>query len=257
MTHKADIVVLPLSGDLDVVSTPRVRATIDDLIEDGCKRIIINMSDVSYVDSAGMALLFCEMRRMRKSGGLLSLESVSDRVYRMLCIACVVDVIPVSLAGKKLAVPLLDASVHPLWQSSMIVYPDKLAEARRWAVHMLERVSLSHDDIFDMTLAAGEALGNAVDHAHCSDGCIYLTLATYPDRVVVEVSDCGCGYALSDSEEAVLETGSEERGRGIKLMRMLVDVVSIQKKQSGSGTVVHMEKLLRECKLPSREDMLP
>ncbi|MDY2789095.1 MAG: anti-sigma factor antagonist [Atopobium sp.] len=250
MTHRADIVVLPLCGDLDVVSTPRARATIDDLIEGGCKRIIINMSDVSYVDSAGMAMLFYEMRQMRKAGGLLSLRSVSDSVYRALCIACVVDVIPVSLAGRKVTVPVLDASVRPLWQSSMIVYPNKLAEARAWAIHMLERVSLSRDDIFDMTLAAGEALGNAVDHAHCSDGCIYLTLATYPDRVVVEVSDCGCGYTLLDGEEAVSETGSEERGRGIRLMRMLVDSVSIQKKQGGSGTVVHMEKLLNYCELP-------
>ncbi|WP_028264429.1 anti-sigma factor antagonist [Atopobium fossor] len=250
MTHKADIVVLPLSGDLDVVSTPRARTTIDNLIEGGCKRIIINMSDVAYVDSAGMAMLFYEMRRMRRAGGLISLESVSDSVYRALCIACVVDVIPVSLAGKKVTVPVLDASVHPVWQSSMIVYPNKLSEARKWAASMLERVSLSGDDIFDMTLAAGEALGNAIDHSHCNDDCIYLTLATYPDRVVVEVSDCGCGYALADSEDAVSETGSEERGRGIKLMRMLVDSVSIQKKQSGSGTVVHMEKLLKYCELP-------
>ena len=36
-----------------------------------------------------------------------------------------------------------------------------------------------------------------------------------------------------------------ERGRGIKLMRLLADSVSIHLKRSGQGTVVRLVKLLR------------
>ena len=61
------------------------------------------------------------------------------------------------------------------------------------------------------------------------------TVSAYPDRVVIDVSDCGCGFSISDEEEPP-ETGQfAERGRGVKLMRLLMDAVSIQEKPSGNG----------------------
>ncbi|MCI7219345.1 STAS domain-containing protein, partial [Parafannyhessea umbonata] len=68
-----NIALVPVEGDLDVTTAPRVRATVDSLIASGCRRVILNMAGVQYVDSAGMALLFREIRSMRQAGGLLSL----------------------------------------------------------------------------------------------------------------------------------------------------------------------------------------
>ena len=71
-----------------------------------------------------------------------------------------------------------------------------------------------------------------------------VTVAAYPDRVVIEVSDCGCGFEVADDEE-LPETGAfAERGRGIRLMRLLVDSVSISLKRTGEGTVVRLVKLV-------------
>ncbi|MBF4803513.1 MAG: anti-anti-sigma factor, partial [Lancefieldella parvula] len=36
-----------------------------------------------------------------------------------------------------------------------------------------------------------------------------------------------------------------ERGRGVKLMRLLMDAVSIQEKPSGNGTIVRLVKMMR------------
>ena len=69
----------------------------------------------------------------------------------------------------------------------------------------------------------------------------------YPDRVVVEVTDCGEGFEPA-GEGCAGEVGDAgatlERGRGIKLMRMLADSVEIGPKTSGEGTVVRLVKLI-------------
>ena len=66
------------------------------------------------------------------------------------------------------------------------------------------------------------------------------SVAAYVDRVVVEVSDCGEGFSPKDVRPA---DSFAERGRGIALMRLLADAVSIAPKPSGTGTVVRIVKL--------------
>ena len=99
----------------------------------------------------------------------------------------------------------------------------------------------SNDAVFDLMLAAGEALGNAVDHT-CGEG-ILATASGYPDRMVIEVADCGGGFDPSEQAERCLNQ-TDERGRGIRLMRLLVDSVSIVPRPSGSGMLVRLEKLV-------------
>lgn len=241
MKRDANIVLFPIRGDLDVRSAPRVRASLDGLIASGCRRIILNLTDTSYVDSAGMALILTEVRKMRAAGGLLSLTNVPARVLHMLKVSRLVDFIPVSGSLSKPQVRELDPSVRPLWRIAVPVDENDLASLRCRLEQLLGRTTLSADDVFDMTLAVGEAVGNAVDHTDGSG--VLVTVTSYPDRVVVEVTDRGDGYSLAADEEPT-SSGGEERGRGIKLMRLLADSVSISMRPSGLGTVVKLVKLM-------------
>lgn len=241
MATSSNIALVPVTRDLDVRSVDGLRATIDGLIERGYRRIILNLSGVGFVDSAGMSLILVEVRRMRQLGGLMSLTNVSPRVMYALKLSRLVDYIPVSQAGEGREVQELAPSVRPQWRTTLTVEPNDLAGARSRVEGLLRKMPLDADQVFDTTLAVGEALGNAVDHT-CGDG-ILATVTAYPDRAVVEVTDCGKGYALAADEEPVSCTGCEERGRGIKLMRLLVDAVSIGLKPSGRGTVVRLVKL--------------
>ncbi len=241
MQSVPDIAVVPVEGDLDVTSCPRLRTTIDNLVEGGCRRIIVNLGRAQYVDSAGVALLIVESRNLRSLGGLLSLADVSAEVFRTFAIARLVDLIPVSQAGSSRRLAPLDPTQRPCWTKSLQVAPDQLGFARDWMRATLASAAstLDADAIYDLTLAGGEALGNAVDHA-CADE-VLLTLMGYDDRVLCEVSDCGCGYEIAEDED--VEPSCDERGRGIKLMRLLADAVSITRKPSGPGTIVRIAKL--------------
>ncbi len=242
MTREANIALVPVGEDLNVRTVPRLKAQLEDIVSSGCHRIVLNMADVTYVDSCGMALIFTEVRRMRESGGLVSLINVNPRLMRAFVMCRLVDFAPIGRAGDRPEVAGLDPAVQPLWRTTVTVDDEDLSGSRAHVERLLRKMPFSQDDLFDLTLAVGEAMGNAVDHTQ--GGGVLATVSAYPDRAVVEVSDCGCGFALGRDERAVSEYATEERGRGIQLMRLLSDVVSIDLKPSGSGTVVHLEKLV-------------
>lgn len=250
MTNADDILVIPVEGDLDVSCVARLRPYIDERIVGGCRRVILNMAQASYVDSLGMSLIFSEARRLRELGGLLSLVNVNASVYRSLAICRLVDFVPVTGAGPKPPIPALDPTVRPLWHGTMRVDPSRLSMARGRVEQLLTQTGLTPDEVFDMTLAGGEALGNAIDHTSAEG--VLLTVSVYADRVVVEVADCGDGFdptrsgdGAEDAADLSDETsGDLERGRGIKLMRMLADSVEIGRKANGAGTVVRLVKLI-------------
>lgn len=241
MEKNPDIALVPLARDLDVTSTASVRDTIEELISAGYRRIVVNMAGVSYVDSAGVALLFSEVRHMRELGGRISLINVGERVMRILRIVRLVDFVPASAAGLRPKVPEPDPKTLPTWRRALTVNPENLADTRGRLGNLLARLPLSADQRFDVMLAVGEAMGNAVDHAGGQD--VLVTVSSYPDRVVVDVTDYGAGMELAADEAAPASPACAERGRGIRLMRLLVDSVSISRRDGGRGTRVRLVEL--------------
>lgn len=239
MREWMDIAVLAPARDIDIASVPGLRDEVDALIAAGRRRILVNCENVTFIDSTGVAFLLSRARCLMREDGLLSLVNVSAEVSRFLQIARLVDVLHVT-GRKKPPVPLLSPGTLPLWSRSISVAEgvEHLALYRHRVVELLETLPLGRDAIYDTALAAGEALGNAYDHAGAA-GCV-LNARAYPDRVVIEVCDCGGGFELAPGEEVA---ASEERGRGITLMRMLVDSVEVRRRADVQGTMVRLIKL--------------
>lgn len=242
MEKRPDIAQVLISSDLDVTTVKRTRACLDGLIDSGVRRIVLNMAACSFMDSAGMALLFREIRRMRELGGLLSLINVSDIVMRSLRLARMVDFAPISAGNINKNVPALDPHQLPLWQTSITINPHELSATRKEVEARLKTLSFSSDEMFDLMLAIGEAMGNAVDHTAC-ESCSRVTITAYPDRAVVDVTDNGEGF---DGHPTTQKEGNLEleRGRGIRLMKLLADSVDIEKRDSGQGTIVKIVKMI-------------
>ncbi len=93
----------------------------------------------------------------------------------------------------------------------------------------------------DIVLALTEAVTNVLDHAQ--DGDVYEVSASLRDNTaVVEVIDRGAGLP-DDACNAPCAEPEAESGRGIAIMRALVDRVSFTSRPR-EGTVVHLEKEL-------------
>lgn len=239
MREWMDIAVLAPVNDIDIATVPGLRSEVDSLIAAGTRRILLNCENVTFIDSTGLAFLLSRARRLMQEGGMLSLVNVSAEVSRFLQIARLVSVLHVT-ARDRPPVPVLSPGTLPVWSRSISVAEgiEHLGLYRHRVVELLETLPLGRDAVYDTALAAGEALGNAYDHAGAA-GCM-LNVRAYEDRVVIEVCDCGGGFEIAPDEDVA---ESEERGRGIKLMRMLVDSAEVKRRTDVQGTMVRLIKL--------------
>ena len=114
--------------------------------------------------------------------------------------------------------------------------------ARRILKGSLEVLGFHGDDIADVELAVTEASTNVLDHA-AGDDEYEIRAGLHGTTMVIEVIDKGHGFDGSAAGLLDAEPHAEE-GRGIQLMRALVDRLVFQNLPT-EGTVVHLEKTLR------------
>jgi serine/threonine-protein kinase RsbW len=92
----------------------------------------------------------------------------------------------------------------------------------------------------DIGLAVGEACANVVQHAR--EGADYeVTIAIQDDRCVIDILDDGVGMDLAAVDEPA--GPDDESGRGLRIIRALVDVVEFRGRQP-QGAALHLVKIL-------------
>jgi anti-sigma B factor antagonist len=72
--------VLPLEGDIDLHVSPAVRESLNAIIKKKPERIVIDLSRVTYIDSAGMAALILAMQEVEAYGGQFFLSGLQETI---------------------------------------------------------------------------------------------------------------------------------------------------------------------------------
>lgn len=98
------------------------------------------------------------------------------------------------------------------------------------------------DCVSDIEVALTEACTNVLNHAGDKDA--YRVVArVVEDQCIIDVIDTGSGFDAVSRGLSDAESGAED-GRGIQLIRSLVDSVRFTQGHDDNGTVVHFEKRL-------------
>ena len=71
-------------GALDLHVAPETRAALRELIDQKPKRLIVDLSDVPYVDSSGLAVLIGAMQSLEHDGGKFMLAGPQEAVRVIL-----------------------------------------------------------------------------------------------------------------------------------------------------------------------------
>ncbi len=74
------IAVVDVAGDVDLGRSPQFQHALLSLLDEKPKRIIVNLQDVPYMDSSGVASLVKLLSKARKIGTTISLVALSNRV---------------------------------------------------------------------------------------------------------------------------------------------------------------------------------
>ncbi len=72
--------VVDVAGEIDLNCSIAFQKSLLELLEQRPQRVVINLKDVSYMDSSGVASLVKLLSRVRKGGVSLHLVGLSDRV---------------------------------------------------------------------------------------------------------------------------------------------------------------------------------
>ncbi len=89
-----DVVIVDLKGKATFGTRGiALRQIVGDLLDRGEKRLLLNMAEVSYIDSSGLGDLVVSFVRVSKRNGQLKLLSLTDRHRDVLEMTGLIDVI--------------------------------------------------------------------------------------------------------------------------------------------------------------------
>lgn len=90
-----EIDVLDVSGELDIYTSPKLKAAIADLLGSGQPRVVVNLLRTTYLDSTALSVLTAALKHARESGGNLGLVYDQPQVEKIFTITGLHEVFPV------------------------------------------------------------------------------------------------------------------------------------------------------------------
>ena len=88
LRQAGDVVVVDLRGRLTAgLGDQMLRDTLTQLLDDRHKKILLNLSEVSFIDSAGVGELVAGLRASQRMGAALKVLNSSERVHSTLYLA--------------------------------------------------------------------------------------------------------------------------------------------------------------------------
>lgn len=245
------VCVVRLCGEVDMSTVPQVRSSVESAVLSGCDNVVLDLSKVTYADSSALGLIVWLDRLLEPRSGKLVLAGAQRDVGRVLELSGLIGLAPtiVSAADVDDAVGGLELPEHrvaPVHTESIRAHADveDLPRLRTQVCELLGDTGMSDAALFDLRVAVGEALANAIRHGSPGGTAdvVDIEVSVYGDRVVVVVTDAGGGF---DGSPGVDEDLYASSGRGVMFMRALMDRVDFSI-APGGGTAVtltkHMER---------------
>jgi len=84
LTDFNGINVLDVTGEIDVYTAPKFKEAINSVLSMGQNHLIINLAEVTYMDSSGFGALLSATKRLRPIGGTVNLVKCSGSINRIL-----------------------------------------------------------------------------------------------------------------------------------------------------------------------------
>src|SRR3954462_2140088 len=83
----AEAITLKIEGELDAVSVAEIRGTLDKLVEEKHKSIVVDLSSLRLIDSSGLGAVVSLYKRVRANGGAVTVRGVHNQplaIFKLL-----------------------------------------------------------------------------------------------------------------------------------------------------------------------------
>jgi anti-sigma B factor antagonist len=104
--------VVAVSGEIDLFTAPELKASLSESIESGHSRIVVDLTDTTFLDSTALGVLIGAVKRLRSRDGRLTIVNVDDNIAKTFEITGLDQIFPIS-STREDAIKALDADEAP------------------------------------------------------------------------------------------------------------------------------------------------
>ena len=80
---RGDVVILDISGEIDLYNAPEIIDIVNKLIDQKKYSVVINLKEVTYIDSSGIGALISSLSNLKKYHGGLKIINVFASVKKV------------------------------------------------------------------------------------------------------------------------------------------------------------------------------
>lgn len=91
----AETQVIELGGEIDLYTAPEFKERMVELIERGKKRIVVDLSEATFIDSTTLGVLVGGVKRLRPANGSLALVCTDQNITKIFEITGLDRVFPI------------------------------------------------------------------------------------------------------------------------------------------------------------------
>ncbi|TDQ36718.1 STAS domain-containing protein [Aureibacillus halotolerans] len=84
-----------LTGEVDAFTAPKLREALLPLTEQEGAEVIVDLTDVSYMDSTGLGVFIGALKSAKKNNGNIKLTGMNKRVERLFTITGLTEVLEI------------------------------------------------------------------------------------------------------------------------------------------------------------------
>jgi anti-sigma B factor antagonist len=103
--------VIAARGEIDLFTAPELKQVITEVIENGERRVAIDLSEVSFLDSTALGVLIGAVKRLRSRGGALAVINTDSSIAKTFEITGL-DQIFTIVASRTEALEALDDAIE-------------------------------------------------------------------------------------------------------------------------------------------------
>jgi anti-sigma B factor antagonist len=241
--------VVIAEGEIDITAAPSLRAALRLFSQRGRGRLVLDLTQTTFLDSTAIGALAGHMREAGAAGGRLTVACGNENVLRVLEVS--------GMARALTICPTLDEALALPPQQTMAAETDstqgcvpttlelhvrpraaELGRVRGFAAAAAFRFGLDPRERHDFMVAASEAVTNAIEHGRpCRDDTLLVWVSEQEGTLTFGVRDGG-EFHLDPLPEDPLPEG----GRGLRVMSRLVDDVAVQRRDGHTDVELSMRR---------------
>ncbi|WP_377640209.1 STAS domain-containing protein [Oryzobacter terrae] len=82
-SRQGDVTIVSVAGEVDVYTAAQLRAALDEEVAAGHVELVVDLDDVTFLDSTGLGVLVGRLKLVRNQSGWLRLVCANERILRV------------------------------------------------------------------------------------------------------------------------------------------------------------------------------